>query len=59
MMNKIRTSRFVECGLALLLLFAAMAPSAVAKHKPEKPVDPVTVVAHLPLPGVAVSQIFL
>jgi hypothetical protein len=59
MMNKIRTSRFVEYGLAPLLLFAAMAPSAVAKRKAEKPVDPVTVVAHLLLPGAAVSQIFL
>jgi hypothetical protein len=59
MMNKIRTSRFVRYTPALLLLFVAIAPSAIAKHKPETPVDPVTVVAHLPLPGAPVSQIFL
>jgi hypothetical protein len=58
-MNKIITRRFVGYTLALLLLFVAIAPSAIAKHKPETPVDPVTVVAHLPLPGAPVSQIFL
>jgi hypothetical protein len=58
-MNKIITCRFVKYTLALLLLFVAIAPSAIAKHKPETPVDPVTVVAHLPLPGAPVSQIFL
>jgi hypothetical protein len=59
MMNKIRTSRFVVYTLALILAFVAMAPRAIAKHKPETPVDPVSVVAHLPLPGAPVSQIFL
>ena len=58
-MNKIITRRFVGYTLALLLLFVAIAPSAIAKHKPETPVDPVTVVAHLSLPGAPVSQIFL
>jgi hypothetical protein len=38
---------------------AAIVPSAIAKHKPEKPADSATVVAHLLLPGAAVSQIFL
>jgi hypothetical protein len=45
--------------LALLLLFVAIAPSAIAKHKPETSADSVTVVAHLPLPRGSVSQIFL
>ena len=58
-MNKIRTSRFVRYTLALLLLFVAIAPSAIAKHKPETSADSVTVVAHLPLPRGSVSQIFL
>jgi len=57
-MNKIRTSGFVEYALALLLLFVAIAPSAIAKHKPEQPADSVTVVGHLPLPGGPVSQLF-
>jgi hypothetical protein len=59
MVNKIRTSRFVEYAPALLLLLATVAPSASAKHKPEKPADSVTVVAHLPLPGAPVSQLFM
>jgi hypothetical protein len=59
MMNKIRTSRFVVYTLALILPFVAMAPRAIAKHKPETPVDPVSVVAHLPLPGAPVSHMFL
>ena len=58
-MNKIITRRFVGYTLALLLLFVAIAPSAIAKHKAETPADSVTVVAHLPLPRASVSQIFL
>jgi hypothetical protein len=58
-MNKIITRRFVGYTLALLLLFVAIAPSAIAKHKPETSADSVTVVAHLPLPRASVSQIFL
>jgi hypothetical protein len=58
-MNKIITRRFVGYTLALLLLFVAIAPSAIAKHKPETSADSVTVVAHLPLPRGSVSQIFL
>ena len=58
-MNKIITRRFVGYTLALLLLFVAIAPSAIAKHKPETPDDSVTVVVHLPLPGTSGSQIFL
>jgi hypothetical protein len=59
MMNKIITRRFVGYTLALLLLFVAIAPSAIAKHKPETLADSVTVVAHLPLARASVSQIFL
>jgi hypothetical protein len=59
MMNRIRKSNFAGYTLALLPLFIAMAPSAIAKHKPETPADSVTVVAHLPLPGGSVSQIFI
>jgi len=40
----------------LFLLLAAIVPSAIAKHKPEKPADSATVVAHLLLPGAAVSR---
>jgi len=58
-MSKIITRRFVGYTLALLLLFVAIAPSAIAKHKPETSADSVTVVAHLPLPRGSVSQIFL
>jgi len=58
-MNKIRTSGCVEYALALLLLSAAMAPSAIAKHKPEQLADSVTVVAHLSLPGAPVSRLFM
>jgi len=58
-MNKIITRRFVGYTLALFLLFVAIAPSAIAKHKPETSADSVTVVAHLPLPRGSVSQIFL
>lgn len=50
-MNKIRTSRFVGYTLAFLLLFVAIAPSAIAKHKPKTRADSVPVVAHLPLPA--------
>ena len=58
-MNKIRTSGFVKCALASLLFLAAIVPSAMAKHKPEKPADSATVVAHLPLSGAPVSQLFM
>jgi hypothetical protein len=58
MMNRIRTSNFAGYGVALLL-FVTIVPSATAKHKPETPTDSVTVVAHVPLPGAFVSQMFL
>jgi len=58
-MNKIISRRFVGYTVALLLLFVAIAPSAIAKHKPETLADSVTVVAHLPLARASVSQIFL
>jgi hypothetical protein len=59
MMNRIRTSNFGGSGVALLLLFVTIVPSATAKHKPETPTDSVTVVAHVPLPGASVSKMFL
>ena len=58
-MNKISTSRVVLHTPALLLFFVAMAPGAMANHKPETPADSMTVVAHLPLPGAPGSQMFL
>ena len=58
-MNKIISRRFVGYTVALLLHFVAIAPSAIAKQKPETLADTVTVVAHLPLPGAPVNQIFL
>ena len=59
MTNKIAKSNFVEYAIVPLLLFATMVPSAIAKRKPEKPSDPITVIAHLPLPGIRVDQTFL
>jgi hypothetical protein len=59
MMNRIRTSQLLVYALALLSFFVAIAPGAMAKLKHEAPTDSVTVVAHLPLPGVPVSQLFL
>jgi hypothetical protein len=59
-MNRIRTRQLCGmCAGALLLLFVAIVPSAIAKQKPETPADSLTVVAQLPLPRVSVSQIFL
>jgi hypothetical protein len=48
-------------GIALLLLaFFVAAPDANAKHRPDKPaVQPALVIAHLPLEGASVNQIFL
>jgi hypothetical protein len=59
MLDKVRTRRFVDYTVALLLLLAAMTPSATAKHKPGKPANSVTVIAHLPLVGNPVSQLFM
>src|ERR1700730_7149459 len=48
-------------GIALLLLaFLVGAPGANAKHRADKPaVQPALVIAHLPLEGASVNQIFL
>jgi hypothetical protein len=46
--------------LALLACFAAISPSASAKHGPVKPaVQPAAVIAHMALPGASVSQLVL
>lgn len=46
--------------LALLALFVAISPSASAKPRADKPdAQPVTVIAHLALPGASVSQLVL
>jgi hypothetical protein len=50
----------VGAGLTIHSLFVALAPSATAKHRAVKPrVEPVTVIAHVALPGTSASQIFL
>jgi len=49
-----------SAALALLTLFAAMAPSAIAKPRPGKFTDqPATVIAHLLMPGAPASQMFV
>jgi hypothetical protein len=58
-LNNIRSSRFVDHAMALLLLFEVIAPSATAKHKPEQAANSGTVVAHLPLLGAPVSQLLM
>lgn len=45
---------------ALLAGLAAISPGASAKHRAVKPApEPASVIAHLPLPGVSVSQLVL
>src|ERR1700732_2835450 len=45
---------------ALLAVLAAISPGASAKHRAVKPApEPASVIAHLPLPGVSVSQLVL
>lgn len=49
-----------HAGLALLTLFAALAPSTFAADKPAKAQEvPATVAAHLPLPSAAGNQMML
>jgi hypothetical protein len=43
---------------AVALAFAALAPSAFAK-KPDKPSQPASVIAHLPLEGAVANQMYL
>ena len=57
MTRKATVQNPASAALALLTLFAAMAPSAIAKPHPAK--QPATVIAHLLLPGAPASQMFL
>jgi len=60
MIRKTTASNLVSPALGLLALFVAMAPSALAKPRPIKPAkQPVTVIAHLPLPGAPASNLFV
>jgi hypothetical protein len=58
-MSIIGTANFAGFALAFLLLVVAIVPSATAQHRPETPVDSVTEIAHVTLPGASVSQMFL
>jgi len=60
LISKVTTGSHARLGLALLTLFAAIAPSAFATDKPSKPQDvPATVVAHLSLPAAPGNQMLL
>jgi len=60
MTHKATALNAASAALALLTLFAAMAPSAIAKPRPVKPAEqPATVIAHLLLPGAPASQMFV
>jgi hypothetical protein len=48
-----------KLALALSMVLAALSPSATAKDKPTQPAEQVAVVAHLPLPGAPVRQMFV
>jgi hypothetical protein len=53
------TSR-TSTAIALFAVFAVMAPSAIAKHRPVKAIEPpTTVIGHLPLAGTSASQMFV
>jgi hypothetical protein len=59
-MHKANARQHIRTALLLLTFFAAAAPGADAKHHPDKPAaQPAVVVAHLPLGGASVNQIFL
>jgi hypothetical protein len=58
--GKANAREHIRTALLLLAFFAAAAPGAHAKHHPDKsPAQPAVVVAHLPLGGASVNQIFL
>jgi hypothetical protein len=60
-MNKISGRASVQSGRAAalaLLTLAGLAPCATAKDKPQ-PAEQVAVIAHLPLPGAPVRQMFV
>ncbi len=60
MLRKATVQKPASAALLLLTLFAAMAPSAIAKPRPAKPAEqPATVIAHLLLPGAPASEMFL
>lgn len=54
------TLNHTSAALALLTVFAVMAPSAAAKPQPKKPAEqPASVIAHLPLPGAPARPAFV
>ncbi len=60
MTRKATLQNHASAALALLAVFATMASSATATPRPAKPVEqPVTVIAHLLLPGAPASQMFV
>lgn len=60
LISKVTAGNHARVGLALLSLFAVIAPITFANDKPTKPQDvPATVVAHLPLPSAAGNQMLL
>ena len=48
-----------SAALALPMLLAVLTPGATAKDKPTQPAEQVAVIAHLPLPGAPVRQMFV
>src|SRR5712691_11778389 len=60
MTRKATLQNHASAALVLLAVFATMASSATATPRPAKPVEqPVTVIAHLLLPGAPASQMFV
>jgi hypothetical protein len=58
MISKAPLQKRVGAAVALLMFFVMMTPCAMAKAK-EAPTQSATVIAHLPLSGPAVNQMFL
>jgi hypothetical protein len=60
MINAATLRKSVGVAVALLMFFVMMTPCAMAKDKEKAaPAQSATVIAHLPLPGPAVNQMFL
>ena len=57
MTRKATVQNSASAALALLTLFPAMVPTAIAKPRPSE--QPATVIAHLLLPGAPASQMFV
>jgi len=55
--HKVSVQKLASAALALLTLFVARAPGAMAKPRPAK--QPATVIGHLLLAGAAVRQMFV